>query len=63
MSAWVKGVQHQRGDANNTAKLTAYDVEQIRRDPRSHATLAAIYGVSFDTISRARRRLTWKHVA
>ena len=64
-TTWVQGIAHQRGCANNAAKLTEIDVEDIRRRPLyvSNMSLAAAYGVDPGTIARARARKTWRHVA
>ena len=61
---WRRGVQHQRGEANNAAKLWGLDVERIRAGTDlTNTQWATWYGVSESTIRRIRNRQTWKHVA
>jgi hypothetical protein len=62
-TTWVLGMQHQRGAANNAAKLDGFMVELIRKGTTTNAEEARIRGVSVSTIERVRRRLTWKHIA
>ena len=50
------------GEANHRAIFTEENVRMIRSDPRTHAELARVMGVSQSTISNIRRRRTWKHV-
>lgn len=51
------------GERNRHAVLSAGDVRVIRSSTDSTASLAAKYGVSCESIIRARKRVTWKHVA
>jgi len=51
-----------RGERNSFAKLTASKVLAIRDDPRSQPVIAAAYGVAQSTVSRIKRRKTWKHL-
>lgn len=51
------------GEAHPAAKLTEADVVEIRRSSALGTELAARFGVSNVSISRIRRRLTWRHVA
>lgn len=57
----AKGRQ-MRGAAHHLTHLTDEDVRFIRSSPQPLLPLARRYGVSLDTISRIRRRMTWKHV-
>lgn len=52
-----------RGERQHLAKLTQADVEYIRASTLPGIELAKAIGVSNNTISRVRRRLTWDHVA
>lgn len=52
------------GETNGRARLTAEQVERIRRHSRfaSDRFLAARYGVAYSTIGRIRRGETWTKV-
>ncbi len=52
-----------KGDEHCHAKLTAEAVVEIRKSPLTRAALAEKFNVSPTTISDARARRTWKHVA
>lgn len=62
-TTWVPGIQHQRGEANNAAKLTGLDVARIRLSSLQNKKWADFLDVSEATIRRARNRQTWKHIA
>ena len=49
-----------RGETHGRAKLTAADVALIRTDPRSHAQVAAAYGMHPWTISLIRQGRLWR---
>jgi hypothetical protein len=49
-----------QGGRNGRAKLSPDDVAAIRADPRNHATVARDYGVTPETVSNARRGVTWR---
>lgn len=51
-----------RGELIDTAILTAEQIPEIRADARKVATVAADYGVSWDTINRIKRRESWSHI-
>jgi hypothetical protein len=54
-----------RGEECHTAKLTESDIpviRQMREDGMTLMAIAAIYGISSDSISHVVRRKTWKHV-
>ena len=56
----------QRGEKRPLAKLTEYDVIQIRRrhaEGESQKSLAREYGVDPSTIKQVRLRRAWTHVA
>src|SRR5271157_6252332 len=62
-TTWQRGIQHQRGEKNNAAKLEERDVRAIRHSGlMSTPQLAYIFGVSLNTIRRVRRGQTWSHV-
>jgi len=50
------------GEDQKAAKLTDQDVLDIRASSEPYSELVARYNVSLITISRVRRRLSWKHV-
>ena len=54
--------QHVRGEKVNTARLTAIAVLKIRQSDELYAVLAKRYGVEENTISRAKNRISWRHV-
>lgn len=60
----LHGTRHCRGEANWRAKLTAEDVQVIRRlhPDVSMSQLAILYGVTKENISSIVRRKTWRHV-
>ena len=43
-----------QANPNSQRKLTAEQVREIRKDPRSARKLASVYGVDKSTIARAR---------
>ena len=51
------------GESHTNAKLTESQVRAIRDDVRSLATIGSDYGMSFQQISRIKRRERWAHVA
>lgn len=51
-----------RGSRVGTSRLTEEAVAEIRESDLTDTVLAAIYGVSQSTVSRARRGRTWRHV-
>ncbi len=51
-----------RGEHHHDAKLSPRDVIEIRSSPASGSEAAERYGVTQVTISRIRRRLTWRHI-
>jgi hypothetical protein len=62
----LKGRHHGsgvRGERQGLARLTEATVRGIRRSELSNANLAARFGVHAGTIDKARRGLTWRHVA
>jgi hypothetical protein len=65
---WAKGrgfIPHRRGEANNKARLTVAQVQDLRRQAAAGASfrsLAAAVGVTHGTVSAAVNRKTWKHV-
>jgi len=50
------------GEARYNAKLTETDVLEIRKSPLCNARLAERYSVSFQQISKIRKRLEWVHI-
>lgn len=54
--------RHTFGRKQHDAKLTEELVREIRGASGTNYELAARYGVSYQTISRVRRRELWKHV-
>jgi hypothetical protein len=50
------------GEEHPQSKLTEELVRNIRTDERSAYALSKIYGVSKQTILRARNGVTWRHV-
>jgi len=56
---------HRRGEAVNTAKLTARDVLEIRRaraNGTTYPSLAAQFGLSITHVGRIVRRENWRHI-
>ncbi|MDO8800093.1 NUMOD4 motif-containing HNH endonuclease [Phenylobacterium sp.] len=51
-----------RGEAHSHAKLTEATVRAIRASPEPAPRLAALYGVSRETIRDTRSGKVWKHV-
>lgn len=51
-----------RGERHRSAKLTESQVREIRASDDPQATLVSRYGVNSGSISRIRRRQTWRHV-
>jgi len=51
-----------RGETQGNAKLTDAAVVEIRSSALSGASLGLIFGVAPETINRARRGETWKHI-
>lgn len=51
-----------KGERNGCAKLTECQVLAIRASDETHARLARLYGVTAESISFVRRRITWKHL-
>lgn len=54
--------QSRQGEAGPTAVLTGGEVAVIRKDERTNAELARLYGVSATTVYAVRARRTWRHV-
>ena len=52
----------QRGENNNSSKLTVDAVRAIRSDTRSHAKIAADYGVAPSAVTLVKQRKTWNHI-
>lgn len=52
-----------RGEAQHCAKLNPDMVRAIRGDKRPGAAIARGYGVGEMTVSKIKRRQTWKHIA
>jgi len=52
----------QRGEANNSAKLTGEDIKAIRLDTRSLRVIAEAYRVSHVAIYKVKAFKTWQHV-
>jgi hypothetical protein len=48
------------GERNPNAKLSAYDVEQIRLSDLSRSELAAMYNIHPATVSKIRRGTRWR---
>jgi len=61
-TTWRTGVAHQRGSANNAAKLTDTDVRSIINSTAAVSSLALMFGVSQTAILRIKRGETWKHI-
>jgi len=62
-TTWQRGIQHQRGEKNNAAKLNEHDVRHIRAlEGWRAADVAAWHNVSLNTIRRVWRGQTWSHV-
>lgn len=53
---------HMRGEESGTAKLTASIVLAMRRGEIRPAAVARLFGVNLDTASRAKNRVTWRHL-
>lgn len=51
---------HRRGEGNNTAKLSATQVQEIRLRWESSGVLSKIYGVTPQNIVAIRRRKSWR---
>jgi len=51
-----------KGEKNHNARLTAVAVGSIKRDPRGHAELARLHGVSAHAIWSIKHGKTWAHV-
>lgn len=62
--AWVSAhhASLPRGESHLRAKITEEDVADIRRSIRSGVSLAKQYGLTPTSITRIRKRLSWKHV-
>ena len=59
----VKHGTHTRGERSGTSKVTEEIVRAIRSDTRSGDAVARDHGLSFQQVSRIRRRERWAHVA
>jgi len=53
---------HSRGEQCKTSKLTAANVNEIRRSDEPGIVLARRFGVTNTNISRIRLRQSWKHI-
>ena len=51
-----------RGEKHHTTRLTESQIRSIRASQEPQRILASRFGVKVDTISRIRRRVTWRHV-
>ncbi len=52
----------QAGERNGNARLSAKDVQAIRRSQRTQQTLALMYGITQSMVSRIKLCLAWKEV-
>lgn len=51
-----------KGEAINTAKLTADVIPAIRSDPREYRVIGADYGVGKSVVYSIKKKKSWKHV-
>lgn len=58
----VERNRHAPGERHPNAKITEADVHLIRNSSMTLAELSAVTGISFQTVSKIRRRERWKHV-
>jgi hypothetical protein len=52
-----------KGHQNGNAKLTEKDIVAIRNDSRSNTIIANDYKITKSTVSKIKKKQTWKHVA
>lgn len=55
-------LEHSRGSAHPTSKLTEDNVLEILNSNDTQRALATRYGVSFQLISQIKRGIIWQHV-
>jgi hypothetical protein len=51
-----------KGDNHVSSRLTEKEVIEIRQSNLSYKELAAIYNISYDTIVKVIKNISWKHV-
>ena len=52
----------QKGNLNYNAKLTEENVRAIRLDKRKHQEIADDYKISYDYVSKIKRKIKWPHL-
>ena len=58
----LHGKPGMRGTRNGQSKLTEDRIREIRADGRTNFEIATEYGISFQQVSRIKRRERWAHV-
>jgi hypothetical protein len=54
--------RHQTGEHNSFAKLTAVDVQSIRKSTARQIDIAAAFGITQTHVSRIKRGMVWQHI-
>lgn len=56
-------IPHHKGEKAHSAKLTEFDVRQIRKSTNSCAEIAKEFGICQSNVSAIRRHKTWRHIS